>query len=107
MAYAKDHGVPIWNAEQWLAFWEAREQAEFTEIAFEDDTLSFRIKPRQAVECITMMVPASCKGKPVASMCVDSRQHAFSVRSMWGREYVMAEVNLKPETMLDVYVDYK
>jgi len=107
MAYAKDHGVPIWSAEQWLAFWEAREQAEFTGITFENDTLSFQIKPGQAVERMTVMVPACCKGKPVAYISVDSRQHEFSVRSVWGREYAMAEVNLNVGTILGVHVHYK
>jgi hypothetical protein len=38
LAYANAHGVPLWNADDWLSFTETRHDADYTDVAWDTGT---------------------------------------------------------------------
>ncbi len=65
MDYATSKGVPIWNADQWLSFTQARHDANLTNLSWSPYTLSFSANPTTT---LTLMVPASYNGHSINSV---------------------------------------
>lgn len=106
MAYARDHGVPIWSADRWLAFWESREAARFTGLTFRENMLSFGIQGDGPRETLTLMIPAASESRQIRSLCIDGHPQSFSLRCVWDRTYAMVEVDVQPDKQITVAASY-
>jgi len=107
MAYAHDQGVPIWSADRWLAFWEAREAARFAGISFQEDVLSFRIVGNGPRETLTLMIPFTSESRQIQSIRIDGQPQPFSLRRVWGRTYGLLEVDVPPAGQIAVVATYR
>jgi len=107
MAYARDHNVPIWSADRWLTFWETREGAQFTGLAFEAGVLSFNIQGNGPPESLTLMVPSALDLLRIRSLSIDGSPQRLSLRSVWGRTYAIVEVHVPPAKQIAVVATYR
>lgn len=107
MAFAKENGIPIYSAEQWLAFWEAREQAEFTKITFQGNVLSFNIQGKEPVEGITLMIPLKSGNKTMKSLHIENNLRPFMTETVWGKEYALSKIDLMPGKPLTIDASYR
>lgn len=107
LSYAKRRCLPIWSADQWLTFWEAREQAEFTSTDIQSHSLCFQVQAHQSAACVTMMIPVQHNGVPITAVQVDGQKRAFSRALVWGRGYALVDVSLVAGAMLRVNARYE
>lgn len=75
MAYAQSLGIPLWNADRWLAFTETRHDAVFQNMVWDRTTgrLTFDLfsNPDRG-EGLTVLLPASWDGRPLESVQMDA-----------------------------------
>jgi len=107
MAYATENAVPIYSAEQWLDFWEAREEARFENIRFRDGILSFDVRSLHPIKGITLMLPLKSCGKVLGGLRLDKKDLGYWVESVWGRRYALATVGLKSGTAVQIDASYR
>jgi hypothetical protein len=87
MDYANAHGVPIWNADQWLNFVETRHDANYGSVAWNNTTgtLSFQLTATGTVGVnLTTMLPLAYGGKTLKSVSVDGGAASYSVQTIKG-----------------------
>lgn len=75
MAYAQSLGIPLWNADHWLAFTETRHDAVFQNVAWNQSMgiLTFELVASPASgEGLTVLLPASWNGRPLESVQIDA-----------------------------------
>ena len=76
MDYAYSKGVPIWNADQWLAFTTTRHDANYTNINWSSttDTLTFSLNaPQVSGINLSTLIPSTYKGLLFDSIQVDGQ----------------------------------
>ena len=73
LAYAHDLGLPMWTAERWLHFVEARAATQFTGTTWTPATrqLAFAVTVPAGAEPQSVLLPATFGGQPVASVTLD------------------------------------
>jgi hypothetical protein len=87
LAYANAHGVPLWNADDWLSFTETRHDADYTNVAWATgtQTLSFNLAATSTAGInLTTMLPLSYGGNNLLSVTVDGLPHSYSVQTVNG-----------------------
>lgn len=89
MAFAKGQGIPIWCAEEWLDFVEARDAALTEDVTYADGMLSFRLSGLAGDAGLTVCLPMHHQGMvlrevlragepvPMTTMTVQQRSYAF------------------------------
>jgi hypothetical protein len=75
MSYAQSLSIPMWTAERWLQFVEARAAATVTNVAWStlDKTLTFTVTLPAGAEAHTMLVPATFDGDTVNAVAVNGQ----------------------------------
>ena len=68
MDYAFNHAVPIWNADDWLGFTQARHDTNLTNFIWGANALTFTANPAQSV---TIMVPTNINGHYIQAVTQD------------------------------------
>src|SRR5262249_35594514 len=87
MDYASSHGVPMWNADQWLTFTQTRHDANYTNVAWASGpgTLSFDLTAATASGMqLTTILPLTYGGRSLQSVKVDNVTTAFSTQTIKG-----------------------
>ncbi|MBL8166474.1 MAG: hypothetical protein JNJ61_31110 [Anaerolineae bacterium] len=87
LAYANSLGVPIWNADQWLAFVEARYATDYSNISWDSDTniLSFEMASPGTISDLATIIPSNYRGGNLLSVRVDGNLTSFSTQVIKGR----------------------
>lgn len=91
LEYAAARGVPIWTAEKWLGWCEARHDATFENVTWDANTreLSFTLQRRELAEArIEALVPAQFNGLRVMRVLVGEMLMPPRVREVGGIEFV-------------------
>ncbi len=105
--YANELGVPILSAQDWLAFTDARHDAEFSEMIWDSNasTLTFNLLPPiSTLPTLTVLVPASHADKPINSILVDGVTTSASVRLvLGGLEYAQVIVSAQEHSFKLIY----
>ena len=88
LSYARDKGLPIWSAERWLAFVEARHDLQVSDLRWDaaSTTLSFGLHAPQPFPApFSILVPAEFGGQRLAEAQVDGRpaRHTTDGRYAW------------------------
>lgn len=70
MAYAQGLGIPMWTAEHWLRFTEARAGTEMTDFAWSAGTrqLTFSVRTPAGAETQGVLIPAAFQGHPLSAL---------------------------------------
>ncbi len=89
LAYAQEQGIPIWCAEEWLSFVEARDAARIEQVAYADGQLSFSLSGVAGDAGLTLCLPVNHNGRglsqvrragepqEVTTMAIQQRPYAF------------------------------
>jgi hypothetical protein len=98
--YANQQGVPLRNADQWLAFTETRQGATFKDLSWTPATglLRFTLEPgvlgtgAASTEALTVMLPPTAASGPLSAARIDGVPAAFSTQLIKGRPYIFLTV---------------
>ena len=100
MAYAQSLGIPLWNADRWLAFTETRHDAMFQNLVWDQSTgaLTFDLVANPASgEGLTILLPSSWNERPLESVQIDGGAPLTApFASLDVRETPMAWMALSP-----------
>ena len=103
--YANENGIPVWTAAKLLDFLKVKDEADFTDIQWSDNTLTFKINSSlphtNGLACI---IPFRYKGRTIDNIKNDGTAASYVVRSIKGFEYAM--VIVKPGSDHRVVVTY-
>ncbi|MSP14791.1 MAG: hypothetical protein EXR62_17755 [Chloroflexi bacterium] len=99
LAFARQQEIPIWCAEEWLDFTEARDGAQVADVAYADGQLRFSVAggPSQLTVCLPVehggkrLLEVRCGGQQVEfqQMEVQRRAYAFIPAGAAGRFEVL------------------
>ena len=104
--YANAKRIPVWTELQLLNFLKARDEAEFKNIHFQKNQLSFTIHSSYSNDDqITCMLPVGHNGKKIQRMYVDGRAVNFSSHSVRGINYTLIPVT--SGVSHQIFVTYK
>jgi hypothetical protein len=90
LAYAAERGIPIWSAEQWLAFVEARHDAALYDSRWDEAAgrLTFQLEARTPADAdLAVMLPRQHGEKWLAEIRVDGRAGQLDERRVGGVTY--------------------
>jgi hypothetical protein len=93
--YARAKGVPIWNAGQWLAFTEARHDAQIGAVRWDATSgrLAFTLRSSAATtHTLTLMLPASPALGALTEVAVDRAPQKLAIQTIKGRQYAFVAV---------------
>ena len=97
--YARQLGVPIMSAQEWLAFTDLRHEANFTEMVWDStaSTLTFHLlSPNQSDATLTVLLPARHAGKFISGLQVDGVTTPLDSRLvLGGAEYAAVFVSVQ------------
>jgi len=85
--YARSKGVPIWNADQWLSFVQARHDANYNSVTWNSTlgALSFNLTANATPGItLTTMLPLTYSGLSLQSVSVDGAPQSVSVQTIKG-----------------------
>ncbi len=91
--YASSHGVPVWNADQWLAFTQTRHDASFSNINWDSSvrSLSFQLNSTTG-ENLTTILPLQYENGPLISVLVDGSNYPFTENVVNGKTVAFVSI---------------
>ncbi len=89
--YANSRRVPIWTAEQTLRFLQAKAAAQFSDIRWSDNQLSFQLDIPRSDHNLTVMVPKIFGGKAVSRITRDGETRSYTLQSIKRLDYAFVE----------------
>ncbi len=93
IAYAHEHGIPVWTARMLLDFLKMRDESFFSNINWSKNQLSFRLNSSiKNPNGLTFMLPAEFQGKKIKWISKNGNEQAFIIRSVKSYEYAMVTV---------------
>lgn len=106
VSYAASKGMPLWNADRWLAFTETRYGTNFNNLNWNSSTrtLSFNLSaPTLSGTTLSLMVPLTHQGGNLASVTVDGSNAGFTTQNIKGSNVAFVTVSAANHS---VVVDY-
>ncbi len=96
LGYAQSLGIPIWTAEKWLNFTEARDGANFNAINWNVTTgqLGFNLTAPTGTPSLSFLLPASSGGRQLTAVTVDGAPASFSNFTVSGRNQAIVTVSV-------------
>lgn len=93
LAYANDHGIPVWTALNLLNFLKMKDEASFTDISWADNQLSFALNSSlKHGHGLTLMIPANHGDKKITGISKDNKDIRPTIKSVKGSEYAFVTV---------------
>jgi hypothetical protein len=85
--YAQAQGVPLWTAERWLRYVEARAGTTVGEVSWApaSSTLSFQVTVPASADAQTLMLPAAFGGRALTTLTVNGASASVSTQTISGR----------------------
>jgi O-glycosyl hydrolase len=91
--YANSKHIPVWTELQLLNFLKARDEAEFRNIQFQNNQLTFNFHSSYATDAkITAMIPYSFNGRNVQNITIDGNKGRFYLHDIKGMNYALLPV---------------
>jgi hypothetical protein len=84
--YARSLGIPMWNADTFLAFTETRHDANYTDINWDNVTrnLTFNLVSNAASPTLTTLLPRYYNGLQLAAVSVDAAPVSYTFQPVKG-----------------------
>jgi hypothetical protein len=104
--YASSLGIPMWNADNFLAFTETRHGANYSDIAWNDLTRTLTFNLESSSNCpsnLTTLLPDQYKGMNLASVKVDNNPVSFTPQLVNGVELAFISTNSGNHAFSAVY----
>lgn len=105
--YAKERGIPILSAQEWLAFTDLRHDTDFTDVTWDSaaSTLTFKLlPPNQPAATLTVLLPARHADKTLTSVLVDDVTTSLNTRLVLGGvEYALLIVSAQEHFIQAVF----
>jgi hypothetical protein len=93
MDYATSLGIPLWTAERWLRYNEARRAVQVASLAWSAPTLSFSVTVPSGAEPQSVILPALYGGLALGSMTVDGAAITPVTQTISGRDTLFFSVS--------------
>jgi len=91
--YANSKKVPVWTEVNLLRFLQAKDEARFTEIQWNNNELSFILKSGLShPNGITIMLPGVFEGRKIRSITEKDAAQTYRLQKIKGVEYAMLTV---------------
>jgi len=105
--YARQLGVPILSAQEWLGFTDLRHDTDFVNMVWDPNasTLTFNLLPRNPSDStLTVLLPMRHTEKPIATVDVDGVTTSYSARLVLGSvEYVQVILSAQEHAIKVTY----
>ncbi len=105
--YAKERGIPILSAQEWLAFTDMRHDADLVNVTWDStaSTLTFNLlPPNQPDSTLTLLLPARHQDKTLASVSLnDVTMPSTSRLVLGGVEYALFVVSAQEHSVRASY----
>jgi hypothetical protein len=106
ISYASGHGIPVWTASKLLDFLKTRDDAYFSELLRNGNTLSFKLNSSHHHDAgITFMVPLLYGSSRLKSITIDRKEYSFREKMFKGRQYGF--ITVKPGKNYTVTARYE
>jgi hypothetical protein len=93
LQYANKNGIPVWTSVKLLDFLKMKDEADFENISWEENELSFNITSSLTHSTgLTFMLPAIYDNKNIASITVNGNIKHFTVKSVKSSQYAFVTV---------------
>lgn len=103
--YANSRQIPVWTEIKFLDFMQAKDEASFANISWQNNTLTFNIKSSLPhTNNITCMLPMVYNGKKISEITANGSNQNYLARSIKGHDYALLTVS--PGTAYTVKVTY-
>jgi hypothetical protein len=89
MDYANLRRVPMWTAERALNFLQERDTAEFVQVDWANNQLSFQLHVPIPGEGLTFMVPQIFGGKTITHISQDEESQPYTLQAVKGNNYAL------------------
>jgi hypothetical protein len=86
MDYANLRKVPMWTAERTLKFLQQRDSAEFADINWSNNRLSFQCNVQLPGEGLTCMVPKTFGGKTISNVSRNGENQPYTLQPIKGSD---------------------
>jgi len=104
--YARQKGIPVWTASEWLSYMTAKDDVQFTDLRESNHLLRFAIQSATACsEPLTCLLPAEARGMKLKSIFMDSRKLPLVSKKIKGRAWMV--FNFKSGTNHQVEAHYE
>ncbi len=106
MDYANSLGIPIWSADQWLNFTEARQGATLNNITWNGgaNTLTFELNANAVSGVnLTTLLPSTYNGLSLQSVTVDGGSASFTTQAVKGVNMAFVTAPSGNHTLSAVY----
>jgi hypothetical protein len=105
LAYAGSNGIPVWTALKLLDFVKMRDEAEFSDLNWRNNRLSFNLNSSlKHSNGLTFMVPFDYRNKKIKEIILNGKNASFVIRSVKGSDY--AFISVVPGANYSVLVNY-
>ena len=84
--------MPIVSAEEWLDFIQARYQAEFDKVEYQDGILAFSLCKIDPGQKLSIMIPWRHGSREIRGILVDGNSTEYSRTRSYGKEYAILRV---------------
>ncbi len=101
--YANRRRVPVWTAKRTLEFIEARAAANFENIVWKDNRLSFRLNAPASGQALTVMVPRNHSGCAIQAITRNGQFQEYTPRMIKGVEYALITTTSAPCSFVAAY----
>lgn len=103
--YANSKRIPVWTELKLLGFLKARDEASFSDINWENNRLSFKIKSAlKHSNTLSMMIPYLHSGRKINKIISNAVSKPYSVETIKGQEYAM--FTIQPGSDYNMAIDY-
>jgi IPT/TIG domain len=103
MSYARSKGVPIWSADDWLRFTQARAGTAFGTPSWDGQSLTFTMTVPSGPDAMPLMLPLTSDGGRLTSLTVDGAGVAYQTRTVKGAFNAVASVGAGSHTVIAAY----
>ena len=103
LSYAKKNGIPVWTASKLLSFLKTREEAQFSDILWRRNRLSFKFNSTLEHENgVSIMIPYRYNQRTIKGMTLNKGDAAYTIRSVKGTPYAFLSVKPGADHVISV-----
>jgi hypothetical protein len=103
ISYATERGIPVWTAARLLEFVQQRDYAEFSDIQWKKNELSFVLKMKQSQKNgLTIIIPAVYGDLKPGKINLNNAAVKFSLSDVRGKQYAFLNVPASETSLVTV-----